>query len=473
MKINILKKEAIHDRIDVGFYDKDYFNLISKLNAIAKKSNAQETARIENLLSKEEKDITGGATPLGATYLEEGIPFIRVQNVRKNHLSLKNLKYIPKFIHEGELKRSKLKPNDVLLTITGMTYGLSCVFPESIKEANMNQHSVRMRVDETKILPKFLSLFLNSDLGKMQSDRFVTGATRPALDYESVKSIIILFPKSLTKQERIVEESEKYLKKIKENYAIFREASNDCINLVSEKLKINITKHTTQYFVLKQPETRRLDCYYNSPAIKKILADLKKKVHDRKWALILGKDLNMVEDRIDFENNKEKIYKYIDIGDTDKEIGQITGYTEDVLIGLPSRARLVIKENDILIPRPIGSTEGIIIVPREFDGQLCSTGFIQIRPKNHEEATLLWGLLKSKILQEQFFYLQSGSLQPEITPKNFMNQVLIPIPNKKEKQELIEKFKIKLNLMKEIKQKIRESKVLVEESFKKSLFDAS
>ena len=117
------------------------------------------------------------------------------------------------------------------------------------------------------------------------------------------------------------------------------------------------------------------------------------------------------------EKNRSHVYRYIDIGNTEKELGSIQGHQEDVLINLPSRARQIIRENDILLPRPIGSTEGIIIVPKKYDGQLASTGFIQIRPKNHDEAVLLWAILKSRAVQEQLFYLQSGSLQPEITPK--------------------------------------------------------
>ena len=76
----------------------------------------------------------------------------------------------------------------------------------------------------------------------------------------------------------------------------------------------------------------------------------------------------------------------------------IQGYKEDILFNLPTRARQIIQTNDILLPRPIGSTEEIAIVPEEYVNQLCSTGFIIIRSKNYDNALLLWSILKSDLV---------------------------------------------------------------------------
>jgi len=469
MNIQIIKQSALADRIDANFYNKNYFALIKKLKDSGKKKNWVAT-ELRNLLNKSEKDITGGATPLGATYLEEGIPFLRVQNIRKNRLFLKNLKFIPQFIHEGDLQRSQLKPNDVLLTITGVTYGLSCVIPDSLPQANMNQHSVRIRVDEKTILPKFLSLFLNNGLGKTQSDRFITGSTRPALDYESVKSIIVLFPENLEQQEKIVSESEKYLTKAHENIEQLKQVSNKSISLISNILQVEVKKHSMQSFVLKKEEQDdRFDCYYNCPARKNLIADITKNTGLKKWVLITAGKLNIVDELIDFENNKQKIYKYVDIGNTNKKSSEIIGFEEDALINLPSRAKKIMRENDVLIPRPIGSTEGVIIVPKEFDGQLCSTGFTQIRPKNFNDAFLLWGILKSNIVQEQLFYLQSGSLQPEISPENFKEKVLIPLPKETNEKTIEQSFKEHLKSIKQIHFDLQKNEKLAEDVFANNL----
>ena len=131
--------------------------------------------------------ISGGATPLGAVYPEEGIPFLRVQNIMPNYISASDIKYLSPSQNQ-EILRSQLKKDDVLLTITG-SYGKSSVVTDEFVGANINQHSVKMTV--RNIAPYFLSTFLNCKYGYSQSTRHVVGITRPALDYSAIKSFLI------------------------------------------------------------------------------------------------------------------------------------------------------------------------------------------------------------------------------------------------------------------------------------------
>ena len=132
--------------------------------------------------------ISGGATPLGAEYPEEGIPFLRVQNIMPNYISDSGIKYLSPSQNQ-EILRSQLKNDDVLLTITGVSYGKSAVVTDEFVGANINQHSVKMTV--RNIVPYFLSTFLNCKYGYSQSTRHVVGITRPALDYSAIKSFLI------------------------------------------------------------------------------------------------------------------------------------------------------------------------------------------------------------------------------------------------------------------------------------------
>ena len=132
--------------------------------------------------------ISGGATPLGAMYPEEGIPFLRVQNIMPNYISDSDIKFLSPSQNQ-EILRSQLKKDDVLLTITGVSYGKSAVVTDEFINANINQHSVKMTV--RNIIPYFLSTFLNCKYGYSQSTRHVVGITRPALDYSAIKSFLI------------------------------------------------------------------------------------------------------------------------------------------------------------------------------------------------------------------------------------------------------------------------------------------
>lgn len=143
-------------------------------------------------LGDEAIEITGGATPLGADYPTFGVKFLRVQNVMQNFIDDADMTYINSADDET-LSRSRLQLDDVLLTITGVSYGKAAVVTPEFVDSNINQHSVRIRLKSSRIRPYFLSTFLNAMPGKLQSDQNVTGVTRPALDYSTIRSFSIPF----------------------------------------------------------------------------------------------------------------------------------------------------------------------------------------------------------------------------------------------------------------------------------------
>ena len=151
-------------------------------------NNLNKYKKCSQPLSKFIIHISGGATPLGAEYPEEGIPFLRVQNIMPNYISGSDIKYLSPSQNQ-EILRSQLKKDDVLLTITGVSYGKSAVVTDEFVGANINQHSVKMTV--RNIAPYFLSTFLNCKYGYSQSTRHVVGITRPALDYSAIKSFLV------------------------------------------------------------------------------------------------------------------------------------------------------------------------------------------------------------------------------------------------------------------------------------------
>jgi type I restriction enzyme, S subunit len=150
-----------------------------------------------------ESPLRGGATPRGASYPDEGPKFIRVQNVRPYRLEWNpDDPCIDTRTHEKLLKRSQLYEGDVVLTITG-TYGIAAVVPNDFGPANINQHSVRIKVNDDEITPDYLCMFLNSDLCRSQFDRAVTGSSRFALDYPAIRNLRIMYPPDKKEQLRV------------------------------------------------------------------------------------------------------------------------------------------------------------------------------------------------------------------------------------------------------------------------------
>ena len=144
-------------------------------------------------------DISSGITPkVDEDYYTDcsGIPFLRVQNVASQGIDLSDAKFIKREVHEGMLKRSQLKKDDIVFTITGRI-GSVAVVPHNF-EGNIYQHSVRFhlkdQISNIAINPHFVAAFLNSPPGRFLAIREVTGGTRPALDYKALKSLKIILP---------------------------------------------------------------------------------------------------------------------------------------------------------------------------------------------------------------------------------------------------------------------------------------
>lgn len=149
--------------------------------------------------------IGSGITPKGgkSRYLDEGVCFIRSMNVYPDGLRLDNLVYVSEELHQ-RMKRTHVQENDVLLNITGASIGRSTFVPENFGEANVNQHVCIIRVNE-RVIPKYLSIYLNSEEGQKYIMSTQSGMTRQGLNYTQIRSMPIALP-DIEAQQKIVSE---------------------------------------------------------------------------------------------------------------------------------------------------------------------------------------------------------------------------------------------------------------------------
>ena len=142
--------------------------------------------------------IGSGLTPRGGqdVYTQEGILFIRSQNVTFEGLKLGDIAYIPKHIHLGML-RSEVLGHDVLFNITGASIGRCCPMPDGMGQSNVNQHVCILRVSEaTEADALFLSTVLSSTIGQKQLEALNTCGNRQGLNYQQLGSFIVPWPQA-------------------------------------------------------------------------------------------------------------------------------------------------------------------------------------------------------------------------------------------------------------------------------------
>ncbi len=153
--------------------------------------------------------------PRSDEMVNEGIPFIRANNVRDGKISLDNLVFLTEKKH-NELKRGHLQPRDILICIRGAGIGECGLVPETLIEANLNaQLTVIRERPESLVLSEYLLYSLLSKNMKEQFKLNITGSALPQLSEKNLHRFSLLVP-SINEQMKIVEFLNKECKLIDE-----------------------------------------------------------------------------------------------------------------------------------------------------------------------------------------------------------------------------------------------------------------
>lgn len=149
--------------------------------------------------------IGSGATPKGGkeTYQEKGITLIRSMNVHNGKFEYKDLAHISD--EQGaKLDNVMIEENDVLLNITGASVARSCVVPNNILPARVNQHVCIIRCKKC-IIPEFLNnLLIDDNYQELLWNIAGSGATREAITKQQVENLNIILPSIELQNEFIV-----------------------------------------------------------------------------------------------------------------------------------------------------------------------------------------------------------------------------------------------------------------------------
>lgn len=202
-------------------------------------------------------------------------------------------------------------------------------------------------------------------------------------------------------------------------------------------------QNDTLFLISPEKLNDRLDVFYHQPTYNKLLIKLRAKEKSKDCELKKLSDFSKIpnideEDKRKIEakepTDEDKVYKYIEISSIDAERGFIINgsWEEGKRKDLADRAKLFIKENDVLFSKPFRSLKKVVIVPEELNGDLASSGFYGIRPVDYEQACLLWAIFRSNLIQKQLWHLCSGYTQRELNDE-YLEELIIPIPKNEAK----------------------------------------
>jgi len=438
----------IEERVDPFYYKPKFREFEKKII-----KNKFRFVRFNDVI----KDISGGATPRVEEdfYCDDGIPFLRVQNITEEGINLEDVKFIKKEVHEGMLKRSQLHEDELVFTITGRI-GNVAVIPKGF-EGNINQHSVRIKLKDkfegVKISPHYIALFFNLHIGQILSFRKTTGGTRPALDYSAIRNLIIPLP-PFEIQNRIVELMDNVynLKKQKETEAHqLLDSINDYV-LNELDIKLPNSKDKMTYVVYADDvKEKRADAYYHQPKF----VEAEKAIKRGKYEIKKLKEIVNFIPGYAFSSQD-----YIDSGIkllTIKNI-KFSGLDFTSVTYLPKKYKLIykkylIKKNSILIAMT-GATIGKTCIFESDEKILLNQRVGMIKSKK-VDIIYLNAYFSTQLFRNEVVRKSCGGAQPNISENGIMS-LIIPHPP----------LSIQNKIANEVKRRMYKAKQLQEEAEK-------
>jgi type I restriction enzyme S subunit len=161
-----------------------------------------ETMPLQALCNDFKQDIVDG--PFGSDlqrkdYLDDGIPVLKIQNIKPFVIELKKMDYVSPAKFQ-ELKRHSFRRGDIVLTKLGCPLGVSAIV-EDVEEGVIVADLVRIRAQ--KVNTRYLCYHLNSQNTSDFINAMQKGTTRPRVTLSVVRDLPIALP-SPAEQQRIV-----------------------------------------------------------------------------------------------------------------------------------------------------------------------------------------------------------------------------------------------------------------------------
>ncbi|MCX6344777.1 MAG: restriction endonuclease subunit S [Armatimonadetes bacterium] len=370
---------------------------------------------------------------------QSGEAFIRVTNILSSgDIDLSDVKYIPSLTASQSQKR--VKTNDTIMVQCGSTTGKVAIVPAELDGSLYASFCFAIRA-KSGTDQRYLFYILGSRLVQEQIRRtWNVVSVRPNTSKPDVEALSILLPPLSIQLEMVAEmESarDSWRRKLEQAEALL--AGMD--DFVLDKLGITVpdSENRLAYAVtLNQVGKARFDPCFHHPRFRHLL-DAAKSTANKP----LGDIVRFSTAQLDPAMCDTETFRYIEISGVSRETGEITS-NEIPTSEAPSRARMLVRQGDIIISLTRPHHGSISYIDAEFDRCIVSTGFAVIH--EYTDSSLLphyiLAVLRSSLGLQQMLQHSSGGNYPAITETE-LKHILIPIPSLDIQQEVVDELNLR------------------------------
>lgn len=154
-----------------------------------------ETVKLDTLAEKITVGFVGEASN---EYVDEGVPYLRTQNVRVNRIDLTGLIYVNEKFHNKNQK-SIIHPGDVVISRVGVNRGMAAMVPDTLLEANIANCLIVGRTDN--INSYYLAFYMNMSFGKRPQFGASVGSAQGVVNTSILKKWEVFVPDRILQDE--------------------------------------------------------------------------------------------------------------------------------------------------------------------------------------------------------------------------------------------------------------------------------
>ena len=175
--------ELSGNRLDPFYYRDEFLRLEEKAA-----SSPFPKARLGEMLS----DIRYGAS-VGNNYADEGIPILRISDLKPNEISADEIVYLPE-IDRKRLGGCFVRAGDFLVSRSG-TIGVVARISDDYDGFAFGSFMIKFSLrDGAPVNPSYLSFFLNSPLGSKFFERNRVGAVQGNITIPIIRNTLLILP---------------------------------------------------------------------------------------------------------------------------------------------------------------------------------------------------------------------------------------------------------------------------------------
>lgn len=341
-------------------------------------------------------------------------PILRSTNITAGRLSFEDIEF--RSVSHEVAKKYILQSGDIIVTTSsGSSHliGKNALFinPEDGQTYLFSNFTYCLRPNKKLIIPKFLYYYLNSNTAKAELLRIQSTTS----GLRNLNTRLYLTQKisvpSISEQNRIVE--------ILDRADTLRKKRSEA-DAKAERILPALF-----YKMFGDPATNPKGWQHTS--IKSIVSKIERK---------------------DTPESPNTAFKYIDIAGVDGTVGRITQVKTLLGIDAPSRARQVVKMNDVIVSTVRPYLRGTALVPADLDNQICSTGFCVLRAKDSIGYGYLYALSRLGWFTQRLNERARGASYPAVTDNDILD-LQVPYPTDKSVLKKCDKIVSQLNLLQE------------------------